>query len=120
MNVSSQGDELDVLMEYVEGPTLETYLTAAGFDRGVVLQAFEDVCRACIELHASFAPPIIHRDLKPSNIIMAQSRFSSQPTAVLIDFGIARQWREGESSDTVHFGTRSLLHQSNTVFSNHG
>lgn len=108
MNVSSQGDELDVLMEYVEGPTLEVYLTAAGFDRGVALHAFEDVCRACIELHASFAPPIIHRDLKPSNIIIAQSRFSSQLTAVLIDFGIARQWREGESSDTVHFGTREF------------
>lgn len=108
LNVSGQGDEVEVLMEHVEGPTLEKYLASARFDRDIALQAFEDVCRACIELHASFAPPVIHRDLKPSNIIMAQSRFSSQPTAVLIDFGIARQWREGESSDTVHFGTREF------------
>lgn len=106
--VKDQGDEVEVLMEHVEVPTLEGYLAAARFDRDVALQAFEDVCRACIELHASFAPPVIHRDLKPSNIIMAQGRFSSQPTAVLIDFGIARQWREGESSDTVHFGTREF------------
>lgn len=106
--VKDQGDEVEVLMERVEGPTLEEYLTADRFDRDVALQAYEDVCRACIELHSSFTPPIIHRDLKPSNIIMAQSRFSSQPTAVLIDFGIARQWREGESSDTVHFGTREF------------
>lgn len=106
--VKDQGDEAEVLMEHVEGPTLEEYLTAACFDRDVALQAFEDVCRACIELHASFTPPVIHRDLKPSNIIMAQSRFSSQSTAVLIDFGIARQWREGELSDTVHFGTREF------------
>lgn len=106
--VKDQSDEVEVLMEHVEGPTLEEHLAAARFDRDVALQAFEDVCRACLELHASFTPPVIHRDLKPSNIIMAQSRFSSQPTAVLIDFGIARQWREGESSDTVHFGTREF------------
>lgn len=108
LNVSERGEDIEVLMEYVDGPTLEAYLAAIDFDRGAALQAFEDVCLACIELHDSFTPPVIHRDLKPSNIIMANNRFTSMPTAVLIDFGIARQWREGESSDTVHFGTRDF------------
>lgn len=108
LHVLDRGDSLEVLMEYVGGPTLESYLASVGFERKASLWAFEDACRACMELHESFNPPIIHRDLKPSNIIMATGRHSSQPTAVLIDFGIARRWREGESSDTVHFGTRNF------------
>ena len=43
LNVSGQGDEVEVLMEHVEGPTLEEYLASARFDRDIALQAFEDV-----------------------------------------------------------------------------
>lgn len=48
-----------------------------------------------------FAPPLIHRDLKPSNIVVSDGGLT------IIDFGIARAFREGTGADTTHFGTRS-------------
>ncbi|MCI8305537.1 MAG: DUF5067 domain-containing protein [Enterorhabdus sp.] len=48
-----------------------------------------------------FAPPLIHRDLKPSNIVVSDGGLT------IIDFGIARAFREGAGADTTHFGTRS-------------
>lgn len=53
------------------------------------------------ELHEGFAPPLIHRDLKPSNIVVSDGGLT------IIDFGIARAFREGVGADTTHFGTRS-------------
>ena len=41
------------------------------------------------ELHEGFAPPLIHRDLKPSNIVVSDGGLT------IIDFGIARAFREG-------------------------
>lgn len=37
----------------------------------------------------------------------SSGRAASSYCPVLIDFGIARVWREGEEADTTHFGTRS-------------
>lgn len=37
----------------------------------------------------------------------SSGRAASSCCPVLIDFGIARVWREGEEADTTHFGTRS-------------
>lgn len=106
--VVTKDSNVDIVMEDVEGETLDQYLSQARFDQSTALLAFSEVCRACIELHESFDAPIIHRDLKPSNIVIASNRFSNGITAVLIDFGISRQWHEGEGCDTVHFGTREF------------
>lgn len=58
------------------------------------------LCDAVAMLHESFDPPLIHRDLKPSNVLMCGG------APVIIDFGSARQWREGADVDTTHFITR--------------
>ena len=111
------GEELDVVMEYIEGETLEALVGRLGATPDYARGLFPALCDAVAELHAGFgeagkAPaPIIHRDLKPSNIIVSGVRYAADAgmtlsSLVIIDLGIARAWREGADADTVKFGTR--------------
>ena len=59
------------------------------------------LCALLERLH-SLDEPVIHRDIKPENIIL-----SPEGEPGLIDFGIARVYKEGRDSDTVCMGTRS-------------
>lgn len=95
------GDALTVVMEYIEGPTLETFVARQGHSSALACEMGIKLCDAASDLHMRFDPPLIHRDLKPSNIIVCDGE------PVIIDFGIARTWTEGAAADTVHFGTRS-------------
>jgi len=52
------------------------------------------LCRLLEWLHGR-NPPIIHRDIKPENIVL-----SPEGKPGLIDFGIARAYKEGRTSDT--------------------
>lgn len=61
----------------------------------------EELCRLLAELHR-LDPPIVHRDVKPENIIL-----SPEGKPRLIDFGIARRYKPGCDTDTVHMGTRT-------------
>lgn len=62
------------------------------------------LCDAVLELHECPGGPIVHRDLTPANVIVPVA----DPTRpVLIDFGIARRWKDGARCDTTHFGTRA-------------
>ena len=112
------GDELDVVMEYVEGETLEALVGRLGATPDYVRELYPVLCDAVGELHAGFAAagepavPVIHRDLKPSNIIVSGVSYSADAgmtfsSLVIIDLGIARVWRDGADADTVKFGTRS-------------
>lgn len=112
------GDELDVVMEYVEGETLEALVGRLGTTPDYARELYPVLCDAVGELHAGFAAageravPVIHRDLKPSNIIVSGVRYSADAgmtfsSLVIIDLGIARVWRNGADADTVKFGTRS-------------
>lgn len=111
------GDELNVVMEYIEGETLEALVGRLGATPDYARGLFPALCDAVAELHAGFgevgkAPaPIIHRDLKPSNIIVSGVRYAADAgmafsSLVIIDLGIARAWREGADADTAKFGTR--------------
>ena len=112
------GDELDVVMEYVEGETLEALVGRLGATPDYARGLFGAPCDAAAELHAGFAMAgerpvlVIHRDLKPSNIIVSGVRYAADAgmtfsSLVIIDLGIARVWRDGADTDTVKFGTRS-------------
>ena len=111
------GDELDVVMEYVEGETLEALVGRLGATPDYACELFGTLCDAVGELHDGFAVagevpvPVIHRDLKPSNIIVSGVRYATDAgmafsSLVIIDLGIARVWRDGADADTVKFGTR--------------
>ncbi len=90
-----------LVMDYIPGDTLEARIDAARAplpERDVV-RWMVDVCRAMETLHRQ-RPPIILRDLKPGNIMLTPSG-----AARVIDFGIARTFKEGKISNTENLGT---------------
>ena len=124
------GGSLEVLLEYVKGRTLAQVVAGASpGDRDTLARELVPaICDAVSELHGALESPLVHRDLTPSNVICpdvrpcsaaglrpaarsrsaaSSGRAASSCCPVLIDFGIARVWREGEEADTTHFGTRS-------------
>lgn len=106
VSVADTGRATEVVMEHVKGATLREVVDAArDADRATLARLLMPaVCDAVLELHEGFEAPIVHRDLTPRNIICPEA---DPATPVLIDLGIAREWREGAEADTTHFGTRS-------------
>lgn len=89
-----------VVMDYIEGATLEKVLEDQGAQsEDAVIDWALQLCDCMNYLHNQ-TPPIIYRDLKPPNIMV-----KPDGTVKLIDFGIAREFKEGKSSDTVALGT---------------
>lgn len=94
-------DSLNVVMEFVQGKTLADWIYEVDPSPAFAAYVFPKLCDAVSDLHENFDPPIIHRDLKPSNVMI------NGHGVKVIDFGIARTYREDAKSDTRHFGTPS-------------
>ncbi|BAY27144.1 protein kinase [Calothrix sp. NIES-2100] len=76
-------------MEYIEGEDLGKRITNKGaLPEAEALQYIRQIGEALILVHEK---GLLHRDLKPSNIMMR----AGKPEAVLIDFGLARQFISG-------------------------
>ena len=99
-DVHTTGNELVVVMEYIQGRTLRDEVYERDGSVALAAQWFPLLCDGVMELHEQFSPPLIHRDLKPTNIVVSDAGLT------IIDFGIARAFREGAAGDTAHFGTR--------------
>lgn len=102
VDIIEDGKTIYVVMDYVEGESLKKVMRDAGHP-----MAEEDViswgiqlCDVLEYLHTR-TPPVIYRDMKPGNIMLREDG-----TVKLIDFGIAREYKEGRTSDTQILGTR--------------
>ena len=88
-----------ILREYVEGDSLNEYINTHTIDEKTLVDLAKKLVCTMRILHAS-EPVVIHRDIKPQNIIIRENG-----SIALIDFGISRILKEGESSDTIVGGT---------------
>ncbi|MDJ0796617.1 MAG: bifunctional serine/threonine-protein kinase/formylglycine-generating enzyme family protein [Calothrix sp. MO_167.B12] len=88
-NVFDDGDLPCMVMEYIQGSDLVKRITTKGaLPEAEALLYIRQIGDALTVVHER---GLLHRDLKPSNIMMRQGK----PEAVLIDFGIARQFIPG-------------------------
>ena len=71
-----------LVMELVEGQSIDAYCDRRRLTLAQRLELFEQVCRAVRHAHRSL---FVHRDIKPSNVIV-----SPGGKVKLVDFGIAR------------------------------
>lgn len=98
----TDGERSYLVMDFIEGQTLEDFTEKAHgkpqeLDR--VLPWGTQLCDVLSYLHTR-QPPIIFRDLKPSNVMI-----DGRGHIYLIDFGIARIFKPGQSHDTVALGS---------------
>jgi tRNA A-37 threonylcarbamoyl transferase component Bud32 len=81
LDLKRDGD-LDILvLEYVEGETLQARLSRGRFS---VREAVQRALQLCEALQVCHAQGVLHRDLKPANVMVHPER-----GAVILDFGVA-------------------------------
>ncbi|MBO9662960.1 serine/threonine-protein kinase [Dokdonella sp.] len=87
-----------LVMEYVDGETLATWIarTNAALDARVAL--FLDLCDAVAYAHRQL---VVHRDIKPGNVLVDAA---GRPR--LLDFGIAKLLEEGDEPERTATVTR--------------
>ncbi len=90
-----------LVLEYVQGKNLDVYAKKMGIfiDEKDVLSWSLQVCETLDYLH-NLPEPLIYRDIKPENLIV-----DVFGRVKLIDFGIARSFKEHKSKDTMAIGT---------------
>ena len=101
VDVIDNDDDLLIVMDYIEGNTLDKLIAAEGhLPQDKVVSWGMQLCGVLQYLHSQ-QPPIIYRDMKPANIMLR-----SDGTVVLIDFGTAREYKQNSGSDTTCLGTK--------------
>lgn len=89
-----------LVMEYVPGSTLSSYVREhAPLPPLEAINYALQICDVLDYLHRQ-VPPVVFRDLKPANIIL-----HPDGRLMVVDFGIARYFKEGQFNDTTDFGS---------------
>jgi serine/threonine-protein kinase len=98
----TEGGRPYLIMDLIPGESLEKKierLHGHPMDEDEALQYGIQMCAVLQFLHEQ-NPPIIFRDVKPANIMIMPNA-----QVKLIDFGIARTYKEGKRRDTMSMGT---------------
>ena len=82
LDAGVHGGQPYLILEYVDGRRIDTYVTEEKLGPRETVRLFLQVLSAVEHAHASL---IVHRDIKPSNILV-----TGDGTVKLLDFGIAK------------------------------
>ncbi len=101
VDIIDKGGTIYVVMDYIEGESLDKILNEYGAQsEELVIGWAKQLCDAFIYLHSQ-KPPIIYRDMKPANVML-----KPEGNIKIIDFGIAREYKEQNFADTTVLGTK--------------
>lgn len=90
-----------LLRTYLSGQTLTQWREGKEHcPESLCVSLGQKLCALLGTLHDQ-QPPVIHRDIKPENIMLLPDGGVG-----LLDFGTARQFKDGKDTDTRHMGTR--------------
>ncbi len=100
VDVIEDEDTFIIVMDYIEGKPLSDAIQEYGAQpQESVIKWAKQLCNVLGYLHSQ-TPAIIYRDMKPSNVML-----KPDGNLVLIDFGIAREYKEQNLADTTCLGT---------------
>jgi serine/threonine protein kinase/Tol biopolymer transport system component len=107
-DVGEERGHLFLVMEYLEGETLDDRLTRGPLPTRELLLYASQIASALDHAHRA---RIVHRDLKPSNVMLTESG------AKLLDFGLARTTvlGDGTTASTVSFAPDKLTAEGTIV-----
>lgn len=101
VDIIDNGVTIYIIMDFIEGESLDKVLEEYGAqsEEKVINWAMQ-ICDVLSYLHSQ-KPPIIYRDMKPANLMLKPNGNIS-----IIDFGIAREYKEQNLADTTVLGTK--------------
>lgn len=101
VDIIDNGQVIFVIMDYIEGEPLSKILDEYGAQpQELVIDWAKQLCEVLDYLHTC-DPAIIYRDMKPANVMLKPDGHLK-----LIDFGIAREYKEQNLADTISLGTK--------------
>ena len=101
VDIIDNGITIYVVMDYIEGESLDKILNEYGSQpEDKVIEWAMQIADALSYLHSQ-KPPIIYRDMKPANVML-----KPEGNIKIIDFGIAREYKEQNLADTTVLGTK--------------
>ena len=101
VDIIDNGETIFVVMDYIEGESLDKILLEYGPQpEELVIAWAKQLCDVLSYLHSQ-KPPIIYRDMKPANIML-----KPEGNIKIIDFCIAREYKEQSLADTTVLGTK--------------
>ena len=101
VDIIDNGITIYVVMDYIEGESLDKILNEYGAQpEEMVVNWAKQLCDALSYLHSQ-KPSIIYRDMKPANVML-----KPEGNIKIIDFGIAREYKEQNLADTTVLGTK--------------
>ncbi len=81
-DIVHQDDTYFIVMEYIDGPSLNDLLETSQFNENQVISFATQICSGLAHAHEK---GIVHRDIKPHNILLA-----SNGNYKIVDFGISK------------------------------